>query len=114
MALPALTDVARRLTETAPVLMEHLRGEPGKPRVYRDALALLERALLAHALTLTGGNQLRAARLLGLNRNTVRKRCRELGLMAPSSAGSVAVNGEAPDPACLLSPRSGDGALPPI
>jgi two-component system nitrogen regulation response regulator GlnG len=85
----SLTDVARRLRETAPVLVEHLRGDPGKSRVYRDALALLERALLAHALALTGGNQLRAARLLGLNRNTVRKRCRELGL-APASA---------PDPA---------------
>jgi len=30
---------------------------------------LLERPLLAHVLALTGGNQLRAARLLGLNRN---------------------------------------------
>jgi two-component system nitrogen regulation response regulator GlnG len=84
--------VAQRLTETAPVLVERLRGEAGNPRVYRDALALLERALLAHALTLTGGNQLRAARLLGLNRNTVRKRCRELGL-APSSASSPAGDG---------------------
>ena len=52
--------------------------------VYRDVVALVERPLLEHALNLTGGNQLRAARLLGLNRNTLRKRCRQLGL-APAS-----------------------------
>jgi DNA-binding protein Fis len=31
---------------------------------------------------MAGGNQLRAARLLGVYRNTLRKRCRELGLAA--------------------------------
>jgi two-component system nitrogen regulation response regulator GlnG len=46
-------------------------------------MAVMERPLLLHALRLTGGNQLRAARLLGVNRNTLRKRCRDLGL-APS------------------------------
>jgi two-component system nitrogen regulation response regulator GlnG len=46
-------------------------------------MALMERPLLVHALGLTGGNQLRAARLLGLNRNTLRKWCRELGLAPP-------------------------------
>ena len=65
-----------------PNLFEQLlAAHPG--RVYREALALLERPLLAHALRLTGGSQLRAARLLGVNRNTLRTRCRELGL-APS------------------------------
>jgi len=34
-------------------------------------------------LAMTGGNQLRAARVLGLNRNTLRKRCRELRLALP-------------------------------
>jgi two-component system nitrogen regulation response regulator GlnG len=43
-------------------------------------MAVMERPLLQHALSLTGGNQLRAARLLGVNRNTLRKRCRDLGL----------------------------------
>ncbi|MGH7355143.1 MAG: helix-turn-helix domain-containing protein [Candidatus Rokuibacteriota bacterium] len=57
----------------------------GRGGVHREAMTLLERPLLAHVLALTGGNQLRAARLLGLNRNTLRKRCRELGL-APSRA----------------------------
>jgi two-component system nitrogen regulation response regulator GlnG len=38
-----------------------------------------------HVLNVTGGNQLRASRLLGLNRNTLRKRCRELQLPLPRS-----------------------------
>lgn len=48
--------------------------------LYHDALAELERPVFAHALGKTGGNQLRAARLLGINRNTLRKRLTELGL----------------------------------
>jgi two-component system nitrogen regulation response regulator GlnG len=67
-----------------PELIEQLTAaHPG--RVYREALAILERPLLVHALRLTGGNQLRAARLLGVNRNTLRKRCRELGLPTTST-----------------------------
>ena len=72
--------------EAIPQLLERLVStHPG--RVYREALAMLERPLLVHALARTGGNQLRAARLLGLNRNTLRKRCRELGLPLPGVSG---------------------------
>jgi two-component system, NtrC family, nitrogen regulation response regulator GlnG len=56
----------------------------GSIRIYRETMALMERPLLAHILALTGGNQLRAARLLGVNRNTLRKRCRDLGLATTS------------------------------
>jgi two-component system, NtrC family, nitrogen regulation response regulator GlnG len=72
------------ITNTVPALAEELLGSrPGD--VYRAAVAIIERPLLAHVLAATGGNQLRAARLLGLNRNTLRKRCRELGLDLPRS-----------------------------
>jgi len=37
-------------------------------------------------LDFSGGNQLRAARLLGINRNTLRKRLRVLGLLPHASA----------------------------
>ena len=71
-----------------PEMVEQLIADsPG--RVYRRALALLEKPLLAHALRVTGGSQLRAARLLGVNRNTLRKRCRELGLAASGVAAGV-------------------------
>src|SRR5690242_6815377 len=73
--------LARAVAEAVPGIVEQLCAA-NNPRVHREALALLERPLLAHALALTGGNQLRAARLLGLNRNTLRKRCRELSLPA--------------------------------
>lgn len=46
--------------------------------VYHDALAELERPLFCHALERTGGNQLKAAQFLGINRNTLRKRLVEL------------------------------------
>jgi len=40
----------------------------------------VERPLLALSLQATRGNQIRAAELLGLNRNTLRKKLRELDL----------------------------------
>ena len=43
-------------------------------------LAEIEPRLLAHALMATGGNQVRAARLLGVNRNTLRKKLNERGV----------------------------------
>src|SRR4030095_6929946 len=88
-----LQAVVHALADTVPLLVERLsRAQPG--RIYRDALELLERPLLGHVLAMTGGNQLRAARLLGLNRNTLRKRCRELRLALPRerrAAGGRAV-----------------------
>ena len=65
--------------------------------VHREAMAILERPLLAHLLDLSGGNQLRAARVLGLNRNTLRKRCRALRVAAPGlPRRPVPVNGGPP------------------
>ncbi|MBI4246202.1 MAG: hypothetical protein HY614_03340 [Candidatus Rokubacteria bacterium] len=77
----------RQIAEAIPALVDQLViDRPG--RLYRDAVAVVERPLLARALALTGGNQLRAARLLGLNRNTLRKRCRELGLLPAPEPGA--------------------------
>ena len=60
--------LARWLAANAP--------EPGQ--IYAKAIAAFERPLLSHMLDTTGGNQLRAARMLGINRNTLRKRLDEL------------------------------------
>jgi two-component system nitrogen regulation response regulator GlnG len=55
---------------------------PRSGDLYDDALAAFERPLFEHALRETSGNQLQAARLLGINRNTLRKRLGELGIEA--------------------------------
>jgi two-component system nitrogen regulation response regulator GlnG len=50
--------------------------------LYERILQEIERPLLRIALVECHGNQLRAAELLGLNRNTLRKKMRDLGLEA--------------------------------
>ena len=91
-----LPGVSRMIADAIPRLVDELTSvQPG--RVHRGAFELLERPLLAYVLGLTGGNQLRAARLLGLNRNTLRKRCRELGLAPPRTTRG----GVTPRPASL-------------
>ncbi|QQS12674.1 MAG: nitrogen regulation protein NR(I) [Rhodospirillales bacterium] len=47
------------------------------PGLYDRVLADIERPLLSLALAATRGNQVRAAQLLGLNRNTLRKKLRD-------------------------------------
>lgn len=89
MAETSSSPATQTIATTVPALAEELLdSRPGD--VYRAAVAILERPLLAHVLATTGGNQLRAARLLGLNRNTLRKRCRELGLDLPRSPSTIA------------------------
>lgn len=50
------------------------------PGLYDRVLAEVERPLIQLTLTATRGNQVRAAEVLGLNRNTLRKRITDLGL----------------------------------
>ena len=57
---------------------------PAPGTVYHRALAAFERPLFEHALAQTGGNQLRAAKLLGINRNTLRKKLSDLAIQAES------------------------------
>ena len=101
----SVTTYARLLEPVVPVLAEQLLAErPGA--VHRTAVELFERALFEHVLRAVGGNQLKAARLLGLNRNTVRKRGRELNLLPirpsrrrPAGApGAERPDGGAPPP----------------
>ncbi len=53
---------------------------PVSGTVYDSALAAFERPLFSEVLKVTGGNQLRAAQMLGINRNTLRKRLSELAI----------------------------------
>jgi two-component system nitrogen regulation response regulator GlnG len=55
--------------------------EPGE--IHRRILERAERPLLEAVLAHTEGNQIRAAALLGINRNTLRKKIVELGIPLP-------------------------------
>jgi len=57
---------------------------PGANDLHPRLLERFERPLLEAVLAHTGGNQLRAAAILGINRNTLRKRMVELGLARPA------------------------------
>ena len=50
------------------------------PGLYHRILAEVEYPLVLASMTATRGNQIRAAELLGVNRNTLRKKIRELGV----------------------------------
>ncbi len=61
-------------------LLASLRESGEEGVLYERALAELERPLIRMTLAETRGNQIRAAALLGLNRNTLRKKIREHGI----------------------------------
>jgi two-component system nitrogen regulation response regulator GlnG len=55
-------------------------GDLPPPGLYQRILAEVEYPLVLSSLTATRGNQIKAAELLGVNRNTLRKKIRELGV----------------------------------
>ncbi len=73
--------------EIAPAVERFLQNYFGQfgeglppPGLYHRILREIEQPLLGAALAATRGNQIRAAELLGLNRNTLRKKIRDLDL----------------------------------
>jgi two-component system nitrogen regulation response regulator GlnG len=64
-------------------LASYFAGQPGgipPTGLYDRVLAEVERPLFQLTLAATRGNQMRAAEVLGLNRNTLRKRLSDLGI----------------------------------
>ena len=51
-----------------------------KGLLYKSILAEIEKPLIEHILERTEGNQLKAARILGINRNTMRAKIKKLGI----------------------------------
>ncbi len=65
-------------------------GSSEPPRdLYDLILAAVERPLLEVVLERVGGNQVRAAELLGINRNTLRKKITDLGIVLRRTAVPV-------------------------
>jgi two-component system nitrogen regulation response regulator GlnG len=86
-ALPQEPDMGGRAESLSEATGRHLRQyfaahQPGLPAsgLYDRVLREIERPLLAIALEATRGNQIKAAELLGINRNTLRKKIRELDI----------------------------------
>ena len=71
------TDVVARYVEQ---IFAERDGRLPQAGLYGRILREVERPLIARVLTETRGNQLRAAALLGVNRNTLRKKIRELDI----------------------------------
>jgi two-component system, NtrC family, nitrogen regulation response regulator GlnG len=57
------------------------------PGLYERVLAEIEPPLLRAALTATHGNQLKAADLLGINRNTLRSKLKDRKIIAMRGLG---------------------------
>src|SRR6476659_4950117 len=71
-------------------LSSHFSGFPNgvpPPGLYHRILKEIEVPLLTAALAATRGNEIRAADLLGLNRNTLRKKIRDLDIQVYRSGG---------------------------
>jgi DNA-binding protein Fis len=60
-------------------------GELPASGLHSRILAEVERPLIEMTLQATGGNQIKAARVLGLNRNTLRKKIKILGISITSA-----------------------------
>jgi DNA-binding NtrC family response regulator len=67
---------------------EHLRN--GSTRLYAEMLARIDHHIFTRVLAHTHGNQLRAARILGLTRGKLRSKLRALGILPDRSEWSSA------------------------
>lgn len=80
-----LADSVRRALDQ---YFETLDGQSSHD-LYALVMNEVERPLLASVLERCGGNQSRAAALLGLNRATLRKKLRAHGLVEPNGNGAA-------------------------
>jgi two-component system nitrogen regulation response regulator GlnG len=60
----------------------------GSEALYAESLALMERSLLTRVLRHVDGNQVQAARILGITRGSLRAKIRALGLRIERSVWS--------------------------
>ena len=73
------TEIAACMRRSLNRYFKDLDGETPS-EIYNMVLGAVEKPLLAYILDRSEGNQTRAAEMLGINRNTLRKKMREYGL----------------------------------
>jgi len=66
-------DLSQAITESLDEYFVHLEDQPPHA-VYEMVLHCVEKPMLQYILDKVGGNQSKAAEMLGLNRNTLRKK----------------------------------------
>jgi DNA-binding protein Fis len=62
------------------IALENSLFDEKKGVLYKSVLEAIEKPLLEQALERCEGNQLKAARILGINRNTMRAKIKKLGI----------------------------------
>jgi len=74
--------LATSLADTLRIAVNGLIDDPNRPvnDLHAAVVAAVERPLIEKVLRLTNGNQLRAAEMLGINRNTLRKKITMLAI----------------------------------
>lgn len=73
--LKDLVTLKEKIIELEDMLLKDRKGI-----VYKSVLEAIERPLLERMLEYVEGNQLKAARILGINRNTMRSKINKLGI----------------------------------
>ena len=73
-------DMARYVRRSLKEYFKDLDGEAPCPDMYRMVINCVEKPMLEIVLDQAEGNQTRAAEMLGINRNTLRKKMQELGI----------------------------------
>lgn len=72
---PAQRSIEDKVIEIESSLYDDKKGE-----LYKAILEAVEKPLIEQVLKKTEGNQLKAARILGLNRNTIRTKIKKLNI----------------------------------
>jgi DNA-binding protein Fis len=70
-----MVSLEEKIIELEDSLYSQKHGE-----LYKAIMERLEKPLIEHILERTEGNQLKAARILGINRNTMRAKIKKLGI----------------------------------
>lgn len=74
------TDIGRCVQKALDAYFRDLDGERPAP-LHDMVMACVERPLLEYVMTLVDGNQTEAAEVLGMTRNTLRKKLKVYGLL---------------------------------
>lgn len=74
-SLKDLVTLNEKIIELEDMLLKEKKGI-----IYKSVLEAIERPLLERMLEYVEGNQLKAARILGINRNTMRMKIKKLGI----------------------------------